>query len=361
MATLYVTEQGTQVQKKGQRLLLVRGEEVLQDIPLIKLDRVVVMGQGINITTPALFTLVRNKIDVLYMTQRGGFISRVVGREHNHTQLRHQQGFAINDGRLGLVIAQAIVRGKVNNQRVLVQRHAEGAPWAGRALDSMQRMMRQVTEGRTLDEVRGHEGLAAKEFFSIYRQLMKPPRDGSSWGFDRREYYPPPDPINALLSFGYTLLLNDLIAACQISGLDPDLGFFHSVDFGKPSMALDLEEEFRPLIVDSIVLAAVNRPMFGLQDFEQGARSPALPPLVRAEEVEMDVPQEGKKPVTPILLKEEARNRFLALYETRVNESIYYPLTGETTPYRRVFQLQAYQMAQVILGEKDGYEPLMVK
>ncbi|NUM46877.1 MAG: CRISPR-associated endonuclease Cas1 [Anaerolineales bacterium] len=372
MATLYVTEQGTQVQKKGQRLLLVRGEEVLQDIPLIKLDRVVVMGQGINITTPALFTLVRNKIDVLYMTQRGGFISRVVGREHNHTQLRHQQGYAINDEKLGLVVAQAIVRGKVNNQRVLVQRHAEGAPWAGRALDSMQRMMRQVAEVRTLDEVRGHEGFAAKEFFSILRQLLKPPRDGPRWGFERREYYPPPDPINALLSFGYTLLLNDLIAACQIAGLDPDLGFFHAVDFGKPSMALDLEEEFRPLIVDSIVLAAVNRPMFGLQDFEQGP-SPRPSPVGRGGEEDdegawpspggrgLGEGQAGKKPVTPILLKEEARNRFLSLYETRVSESIYYPLTGETTPYRRVFQLQAYQMAQVILGEKDGYEPLMVK
>jgi CRISPR-associated protein Cas1 len=212
-----------------------------------------------------------------------------------------------------------------------------------------------------LDEVRGHEGLAAKEFFALFRQLLKPPRDGQAWGFDRREYYPPPDPVNALLSFGYTLLLNDLIAACQIAGLDPDLGFFHAVDFGKPAMALDLEEEFRPLIVDSIVLAGVNRPMFGLQDFEQGPPSPAHPPLVRAEEVEVEPLQAGKKPVTPILMKEGARNRFLSLYETRVSESIYYPLTGETTPYRRVFQLQAYQMAQVILGEKDGYEPLMVK
>jgi CRISPR-associated protein Cas1 len=344
MATLYVTEQGTQVHKKGQRLLLVRGEDILQDIPLIKLDRVVVMGQGINITTPALFTLIRNNIDVLYMTQRGGFISRVVGREHNHTKLRHQQGYAINDEKLALVIAQSIVRGKVNNQRVLVQRHSEGASWAGRALDSMQRMMRQVAEARTLDEVRGHEGLAAKEFFSLLRQLIKPPRDGPGWGFDRREYYPPPDPVNALLSFGYTLLLNDLIAACQIAGLDPDLGFFHAVDFGKPAMALDLEEEFRPIIVDSIVLTAVNRPFLGLRDFEQA----------QAKE------KEGAQ-VRPVLLKEEARNRFISLYETRVNESIFYPLTGETTSYKRIFQLQAYQMAQVILGEKDGYEPLMVK
>ena len=348
MATLYVTEQGTQVHKKGQRLLLMRGEEMLQDIPLIKLERVVVMGQGINITTPALFTLIRHNIDVLYMTQRGGFISRVVGREHNNSKLRHQQALVITDEPFGLRIAKAIVQGKVNNQRVLVQRHSEGgrtgAQWAQRSLDSMQKMMRQVENARTLDEVRGHEGLAAKEHFALLRQLIRPPRDGQGWGFDRREYYPPPDPVNALLSFGYTLLLNDLIAACQVAGLDPDLGFFHAVDFGKPAMALDLEEEFRPIIVDSIVLTAVNRPLFGLRDFERGQ------------------PKEKEGAVVyPILLHEDSRNRFIGLYETRVNEDIYYPLTGETTTYKRVFQLQAYQMAQVILGEKDGYEPLVVK
>ncbi|MCP4424262.1 MAG: CRISPR-associated endonuclease Cas1, partial [Chloroflexi bacterium] len=138
--------------------------------------------------------------------------------------------------------------------------------------------------------------------------------------------------------------LNDLIAACQIAGLDPDLGFFHAVDFGKPAMALDLEEEFRPIIVDSIVLTAINRPLFGLRDFERGKAR-----------------QRENGQVYPILLQAEARNRFIKLYETRVNEQIYYPFNEERTTYKRVFQLQAYQMAQVILGEKEGYEPLVVK
>ncbi len=344
MATLYVTEQGTQVHKKGQRLLLKRGDEVLQDIPLIKLDRVVVMGRGISVTTPALFALTRRNVDVLYMTQRGGFVSRMVGREHNHSKLRHRQALAITDEALGREIAQAIVRGKINNQRVLVQRHSQQGQWAQRALDNMQKMMRQVGRAQTLDEVRGHEGMAAREHFALLRRLFNAQRDGQSWGFDRRAYYPPPDPINALLSFGYTLLLNDLIAACQIAGLDPDLGFFHAVDFGKPAMALDLEEEFRPIIVDSIVLTAINRPLFGLRDFERGKAR-----------------QRENGQVYPILLQAEARNRFIKLYETRVNEQIYYPFNEERTTYKRVFQLQAYQMAQVILGEKEGYEPLVVK
>lgn len=175
--------------------------------------------------------------------------------------------------------------------------------------------------------------------------FFQPPRDGRTWGFERRDYYPPPDPLNALLSLGYTFLLNDLITACQKAGLDPDLGCFHAVDYNKPSMALDLEEEFRPIIVDSIVMAAVNRPLFGLQDFQQGHPRPNATESTRL----------------PVLLKDEARKRFIALYETRINEQIFYPPSGETTSFRRIFELQAYQMARLILGQIPDYVPLMVR
>ncbi len=349
MSTLYITEQGAQVHKKGGRLVVKQGEDILDDIPLIKIDRLVLMGSGVGVTTPALHALVRNNIDVLYTTGRGGFVSRVVGREHKHSRLRHAQAHAVSDPDLALEVAKSIVQGKVNNQRVLVQRHAEGGRWAKRALENMNRMRKRVESARTLDEVRGLEGMAAKEFFALLRRLIQPPRDGRTWGFDRREYYPPPDPVNALLSFGYTLLLNDLIAACQTSGLDPDMGFFHAMGYGKPSMALDLEEEFRPIIVDSIVLMAVNRPLFGLGDFETGR------PRGQKNSNGQDQPK------TPILLQDQARKRFISLYETRINEQIYYPPLGETTSYRRIFELQAYQMARLILGEEPEYTPLVVR
>lgn len=349
MSTLYVTEQGVQVHKKGQRLIVKKGNDILEDIPLIKIDRVVLMGRGVSITTPALYSLTRKNIDVLYLTGRGGFVSRMVGREHKHSRLRHSQALAVTDPSLALGIAKNIVRGKINNQRVLVQRHSEGARWANRAINTMHEMRQRLDSAKNMDELRGFEGMAAKDYFSLLRRLIQPPRDGRSWGFDRREYYPPPDPVNAMLSFGYTLLLNDLIAACQIAGLDPDLGFFHSIDYGKPSMALDLEEEFRPIIVDSIVLMAVNRPLFGLQDFEIGQ------PRKQADSNGEDQPR------SPILLSDGARTRFIGLYETRINEQIYYPPLSETTSYRRIFELQAYQIARVILGEAQEYIPLVVK
>jgi CRISP-associated protein Cas1 len=347
MSTVYITEPGVQVHKQGQRLIVKRNSEILQDIPLIKVDRVVLMGRGVSVSTPAMYFLIRNKVDILYLNSIGGFISRVVGREHKNSRLRQRQAITVTNPNLTLRIAQSIVEGKINNQRVLVQRHAQGAEWTRSALERMNNMRKQIRRVNNLDELRGHEGLAARDYFSLFRKMIKPPVDGLDWRFDRREYHPPPDPINALLSFGYTLLLNDLIAACQICGLDPDIGFFHAVDYGKPAMALDLEEEFRPVIVDSIVMFAVNRSLFGLTDFEIDRRK--------------NGGSEQKKPPHPIYLKEEARKRFITLYENRINEQIHYPSTGEQIPYRRIFQLQAYQMVKVILGEADSYMPVMVK
>ncbi|MHC1733409.1 MAG: CRISPR-associated endonuclease Cas1 [Bacteroidales bacterium] len=370
MGTLYVTETGVQVHKEGQRLLVKRGSEVLQDIPMIKVDQVVLMGKDVSMTTPTLHALAQRKVGVYFLSKQGKFIVGTHREEHGHSRLRQAQTRASDDPARSLLIAQSIVKGKVNNQRVLVQRHAEGAPWSRSALAQMDIMRRQADASQTLDELRGHEGLAARDYFYLMRQILRPPSDGQSWGFERRTYYPPTDPINALLSFGYTLLLNNLIAACQISGLDPDIGFFHAIDYNKPAMALDLEEEFRPVIVDSIVLAAINRPIFGLRDFEIGQ------PWKKDEEEEdpppslVAVSNPRARPTTqtekngvnrPIYLKDTARKRFIGMYETRINEQITYPATGEQTSYLRIFELQAYAMARVILGEAEQYTPFTIR
>lgn len=362
MGTLYVTEMGVQVHKEGQRLLVKKGGEVLQDIPMIKVDRVVLMGKGASITTPTLYALANRKVGVYYLSSRGKYMLRTVGDDHRHSRLRQSQTRATDNPTRCMAVAQEIVRGKVHNQRVLVQRHAEGQPWARAALNQMDEMRRQVDNAQNLDELRGREGLAAKAYFSLMRQIIRPPADGHTWGFERRAYYPPTDPVNALLSFGYTLLLNDMVAVCQMTGLDPDIGFFHAVDYNKPAMALDLEEEFRPVIVDSIVLAALNRPVFGLRDFEVG-RPWNGGSTSEEEDDDSAAPIDPRvsPALRPIYLKEESRKRFIQMYETRVNEQILYPVTGEQTSYRRIFELQAYAMARVILGEAQRYSPFTIR
>ena len=187
----------------------------------------------------------------------------------------------------------------------------------------------------------------------MFRRLLKPPVDGHGWGFERRAYYPPPDPINAVLSFTYSLLLRDVVTACELIGLDPYLGFFHVIDYGRPSMALDLMEEFRPIVADSVVLEAVNRPFIGLQDFE-------AVDLSEAEE-ERPPDQEPKASTQAVYLAKDGREKIIHMYETRVNEQVFASPDGDRTSYRHIFQLQAQKMARFVLGEAHFYEPFTVR
>ena len=189
--------------------------------------------------------------------------------------------------------------------------------------------------------------------FGLFRRLLKPPVDGQGWGFERRAYYPPPDPINAVLSFTYSLLLRDVVTACELIGLDPYLGFFHVIDYGRPSMALDLMEEFRPIVADSVVLEAVNRPFIGLQDFE-------AVDLSEAEE-ERPPDQEPKASTQAVYLAKDGREKIIHMYETRVNEQVFASPDGDRTSYRHIFQLQAQKMARFVLGEAHFYEPFTVR
>ena len=354
MAILYVTEPGAQVHKEANRLLVKKGGEVVDEIPIGNIDQVVLMGRGVGLTTSALHALTRRGVHIVYLTGSGGYVGEVKGKEHKHSRLRFEQAQWVADRQNALLTARSIVSGKIQNQRTLVQRHASQENWSQRALGGMDRMAQKAQRTHNVDELRGVEGQGAKEYFGIFRQILRPPADGRSWRFEQRAYYPPPDPVNAMLSFSYTLLLKDMTTACEMAGLDPGLGCLHEIDYGRPSMALDLIEEFRPIIADSIVLYAVNRPLVRLQDFEEVPFQKKVDP----REIPEDILDTGKRAV---YLVGEARKEFLSVYEHRVNELAYYPATGEQRSYRDIFQLQVYHMARVILGEERSYQPFVVR
>jgi CRISPR-associated protein Cas1 len=353
MATLYVTEPGTQVHKESDRLLVRRGDEVIDAVPMIKVDQVVLMGRGVSLTTSAMHALTKRGVDIVYLSGGGKFLSRVIGQEHKHSRLRQRQAVLIENGDFSLAAASAVVRAKVGNQRVLVQRHSEGASWSRSALSGMDAMRTRAENARDLNELRGFEGQGAKEYFSLFRRLLKPPQDGPSWGFERRAYYPPPDPVNAALSFAYSMLLRDVTTACELIGLDPYLGFLHVIDYGRPSMALDLMEEFRPVVADSIVLEAINRPYLALQDFE-------VVDLTEAEE-ERPQDQEPRASTQAVYLAGEGRQKLIQLYESRVSENVFSGPEGDRVSYRYIFQRQAQKMARFILGEALQYEAFTVR
>ena len=262
MATLYLTEPGTALQKDGERLVVTRDEQLVEAIPLLKLDQVVVMGRGVRVTTPALFALARRGIDLVYLAGKSGrFVARMRGEDTGYAKLRFGQALLVADRGRSLALAREFVRGKLHNQRLLVLRHAS-SPRDQAAAEGIARMSERVDGTEDVEVLRGLEGQGAALYFGVFRRLLR-----QDLGFTRRAYYPPPDPVNALLSFGYTLLLQRILGAVGVVGLDPYLGVFHVLDFGRPSLALDLEEEFRPLVVDSLVLDLVNHRTLTAADF----------------------------------------------------------------------------------------------
>ena len=338
MSTLYVSEQGATLHKKGKRLLVRKGDQLINDIPMIKLEKVVLLGKGVSITTPAMFDLMNQGIDVVYMTQRGRFVSRLIGKEHNNCRLRFQQALFVGDMTTSLKLAKGIVEGKIKNQRTLVRRHCHEVLQGQMRLDLMAERIQQVQSAQNLDELRGIEGMAANHYFSLFKHLLKSPRQGR-WGFYDRNYYPPKDPINALLSFGYTILLNEVTAACQKIGLDPYLGCLHAINYGRPSMALDIMEEFRPIIVDSLVLDLVNHGRLQPKDFVIGGKSK----MIAANE-------------KGVYLIPAARSSFLVAFEGRICQTVQHNETQQQLSYRKILHKQAQQVARIIQGKQSNYQ-----
>jgi len=318
MTALYLTEQGAVLRRVGERLVVTKDHQVLQDVPVIHVEQVVVMG-NVQLSTPAVALLLQRDVDVVFLSSHGRFRGRLMTTGSRFAQLRHRQLRLMDDEKVTLAVARELVVAKLANQAGLLERLG-----ARQAAGKISHDAQEARRAATLDGLRGHEGAAGARYFAALKALIP-----SEWGFTQRIYHPPTDPVNALLSLGYTLLLKDATAAIQLVGLDPFLGFFHVIDYGRPSLALDLMEPFRPL-VDGLVLGWIAEGQVSPRDFHAS--------------------QEEERAV---LLNDEARTRYLRAYEQQVGSQVLYPPTGERTSYRRCLELQARELAQVVL-EKRG-------
>jgi CRISPR-associated protein Cas1 len=332
MSVIYVREQGATIRKQGEQLRVTLNNRELFIIPLANLEQVILLG-NVQLTTQAAILLLRSGVDVVFMSQYGKYRGRLLTLESKFAKLRHLQLRFCDDEARSLAVARSIVMGKVQNQRVIMQRRAAEGGAAQRAVDGMMRMLRQANTTQTLDQLRGFEGKAAAFYFEAVRTYFSP-----EWGFKERAYHPPPDPANGLLSFAYTLLLKDVEAKIQLVGLDPYLGFFHALAYDRPSLALDLMEEFRPTLADVVVLNLVSSGKITLQDFEW------------TNDKEL-----------PVRMTRAAMQMLVEAYEKRLEDRIYHPLANGLTDYRRAIELQARAMARLIRGEAETYAPLVMK
>jgi CRISPR-associated protein Cas1 len=334
MPVLYLTEQGATLRKDSGTFLVTKENEVLQKLPASKVEQVVIFG-NVNITTPVIHYLLSEGIDCVFCSSTGRYHGRLISTESKFGLLRQAQFQAVSNADARTRVAKQMVKGKLLNLRTMLMRHLredENGDLAS-TIDGLRQCIEKLEAAHDVSTIQGIEGYGSVLYYNAFRSLLK-----QDLGFKARVRRPPRDPVNSLLSFGYTLLVYDIQAAIRTVGLDPFLGFLHSIEYSKPSLALDIMEEFRPIIVDSVVLRIVNTRILTDKDFEP---SPERTGMVR--------------------MKQEAIKTFIRRYEERVQTAVMHPVANTHVTYRRCFELQARQVARIVNKQQETYKPFLVK
>ena len=334
--TVYITTEGASLRKDGENLVAeVEGVERAR-VPFHMLASVVVFG-AIYLSPALIGACAAVGITLVLLERNGRFLARIEGPVTGNVLLRRAQYRASDTPE---EIVRSVVTGKVANQRSVLMRalrdyRDEFEPQVleqiGDVTDRMARIVRRVeASDETLDQLRGSEGEAANLYFSVFNHLIRSPDSAICWaGRSRR---PPLDPVNAVLSFLYTLLVHDCRSACEAVGLDPAVGFLHRDRPGRPSLALDLMEELRPVLADRLVLSLFNRRQLRASDFEI---------------------REGGA----VLLSDDARKTVLTAWQERKKEERQHVFLGEKAPLGLVPFLQAQMLARHLRGDIDAYPP----
>ena len=324
MATLYVIEQGARIEKEYRRIVVATEQKTLLAVPLLHVDHVVLVG-NVGATTPALHALLDAGIGLTLLDRWGRLRGRLESRAGKNVVLRHQQYSRSEDVEFCLAVSRCIVAGKLGNQRTLARRIARTHAVDAVLLERLNRAIARAEGATDLAALRGVEGEGSRNYFAVLRAALH-----SGLDFGRRTRRPPGDPVNALLGLGYTLLTQNLVAACEIVGLDPYDGFYHSDKYGRPALALDLVEEFRSVIVDSVILNLVNRRRVAAEDFEPG-------------------PEGG------VFLKRAAQRTFFDAYTARINTEVHYAPAGRRLSYQKLFEVQARSLRRAIEAGRPEY------
>ncbi len=320
MAVLYVTEQGSRLVREGHALAVRKGEERLFLQPLATLEGVVLFGR-VELSNAVLGTLGREGIPCVFVSQDGRFRAALTGAPGKNALIRQRQYELASDLAFRLDFSRRIVVAKVQNTvRLLQKRGLDPKGLFGERLRNLKRSIRGV---QNLDQIRGLEGSFAALYFHHFGRILKDPM-----GFRRREKHPPRDPVNILLSFGYTLLFNVIFAFVVGRGLDPHRGYYHDLSYGHPALVSDLLEEVRAPIVDALVVTLINRGQITSEHFQK----------------------EGEA----LRLTRDGLRVFVTAFEARLNTVVRY--RKGRTPFRRILQHQVQEFARS-LAKRGHYRP----
>ncbi len=326
MPPLYLTQQGAKIRIQRRRLLVEREGERLLHVPLGHVSEVVLFG-NVGLTTPAITALLRAGVDVVFLDENGAWKGRLSSGLRPHVPLRRAQYRALEQEAFKLRLARAFVTAKLRHQRALLQRHnrQRDEPQLAESIAQVRAALEGLPRRRRLSSLRGQEGTAARAYFRGLRALLAP-----QWRFYGRNRRPPRDPVNVLLSLGYTLLTHAAAGAVQTVGLDPYAGFLHETVYNRPALALDLVEEFRP-VIDGLVLWVCNSGVLTPDDFSPG-------------------PEER-----PVVLGQAGRKRFLQAFEERMERRFTHPVRRVQLPLRQCLIEQAYQLAACLREGRSDF------
>lgn len=325
MTVLYVLQPDAVVNKQYEAFTVALKQNkdtwTKRSVPVQTVEQIVLMGNP-QVTGDALTYALEIGIPIHYLSRFGKYLGGALPSTSRNGRLRLAQYSTYCDASQRLEVVKTIVAGKIRNQREVLSRYSN----ADNPLKSLRQKVRLQS---TLDGVRGIEGMAAKEYFSLWSNLVKSP-----WTFPGRHRRPPTDPINALLSFAYGLLRVQVSAAVHLAGLDPYVGYLHEANRGQPAMVLDLMEEFRPLVADRLVLAVANKGEIQPEDFDESLGA--------------------------YRLSDSARKTFLQAFERKMNDEFQHPVFDYRCTYRRAIELQARLLARH-LQEGVPYKALVLR
>ncbi|MBN1296310.1 CRISPR-associated endonuclease Cas1 [bacterium] len=324
---LYIQTQGLSVGKSHGVLTVKQHGKVIKEIPIHEISSISLFG-GVQISTQAMQTLCYRNVPICFFSHGGWFYGVTRGLGHKNIELRIAQYHGVDNQDISLRLARAWVADKIRNSRTLLRRNSADFP-----PDLAQAMNTEAKRAETADSkevLLGIEGTAARIYFSNFHRMLKArDRDGQFvFGFEHRNRRPPRDPVNALLSFAYSLLTKTWMVTVQSVGFDPYLGFYHALRYGRPALALDMMEPFRSLVADSAVLFAINNGVVRANDF-----------VTR---------------INAVSLKENARSRFIATFEKRLTQTITHPVFGYKISYRQLFEVQARLLGRYLFNEIDA-------
>lgn len=332
--TLYVTTQKAYLAREGQNVLVRVEKQTRLRLPIHTIGGIVCFG---NVScSPFLLGMCGNAgVSVVFLTETGRFLARVNGKQSGNVLLRRAQHIATTEAAKVGGLARILVSAKIANARTVLQRalrdHGDAMSQScevDRAVKRMAGLIEELDQPLPLDRVRGVEGEAAALYFSVFDHLILAQKD--VFFLRDRNRRPPRDNMNALLSFLYSILASDLVAACESVGLDPQMGFLHADRAGRPSLALDLMEEFRPVLADRLALSLVNRQQVGASGF---------------------VPRESGA----VAMTDETRKAVLVAYQKRKAEELVHPFLNERMTFGLLLLVQSRLLARWLRGDLDAY------